>query len=69
MADARPICSPWQLAADASDRVADLMCNIPGWDGYEYKAETEAELLRAAALIQQAERLLEQASKRENRRR
>jgi hypothetical protein len=66
--DATPICSPWQLAADASDRVANLITNIPGWDDYEFAAETEAELLQAAALIQQAARLLEQASKRETRR-
>jgi hypothetical protein len=68
MADATPICSPWQLAADASDRVAELMCGIPGWDGYEFKAETQAELLQAAALMQRTERLLEKAEKRENRR-
>jgi hypothetical protein len=69
MADAIPICSPWQLAADASDEVANLICDIPGWDDYEYLAETEADLLRAAALMQQAVRLLERAGKRENCRR
>jgi hypothetical protein len=67
MAEITPICSPWQLAADASDRVAELICDIPGWDDYEFAAESGAALLQAAALIQRAERLLEGARKRENR--
>jgi hypothetical protein len=59
---------PWRLAAAASDRIGKLMTEIPGWDGYEYSGETQNELRRAAALLQQAIPLLEQASERESRR-
>jgi hypothetical protein len=42
------------------------MGEIPG--DYECLADTRADLLHAAALIQRAARLLKQASKRESRR-
>jgi hypothetical protein len=61
--------NPWRLAADVSDRIGKLLTEIPGWDGYEYSGETHNELRRAAALLQQAIPLLEQASEREERRR
>jgi hypothetical protein len=57
--------SYWQLAADASDRIGKLITEIPGWDGYEYLSETQDEMRRAAALLQQAIPLLERASERE----
>jgi hypothetical protein len=61
--------NPWQLAADASDRIGELMTEIPGWNGYEYSGETQDELRRAGALLQQATSLLEQARDREEGRR
>jgi ABC-type antimicrobial peptide transport system ATPase subunit len=61
--------SSWQLAADASDRIGELMTEIPGWKGYECSVETQAEMRRATALLQEAIPLLEQASEREERRR
>jgi hypothetical protein len=55
----------WQLAAEASDRITELMDNIPGWDGYEHAAETQDELRRAVVLLREAIPLLERASARE----
>jgi hypothetical protein len=60
------ICSPWQLAADASDWVALLMDRIPaGSAGFVLTAETEQELRQAAALLQKANELLRRAAARE----
>jgi len=56
---------PWRLVAKASDRIADLVTDIPGWNGYEYSDETQSDLQRAAALLRQAIPLLEKASDRE----
>jgi hypothetical protein len=38
--------APWQHAADNSDRIAELLTEIPGWRGYPYSGETMEELLR-----------------------
>ena len=57
--------NPWQLAADASDRIGKLVTDIPGWEGYEYSGETLDELRRAAALLRQAIPLLKRARERE----
>jgi hypothetical protein len=65
MSDVTPLYSYWQLAADASDRVGELIDEIPGWDGYEYADETQQDLQRTAALLQQVIPLLERASRRE----
>jgi hypothetical protein len=59
------ICSPWQQAADASDRIEELISEIPGWDGYELLEETQIELRQAAVLLHQAIGLLSRASARE----
>lgn len=60
--------SHWQFAADASDRIAELMDEIPGWESYEYAGGTEDELRRAVALLQGAIPLLERAARREQQR-
>jgi hypothetical protein len=60
--------NPWRLAADASDRIGELLTDIPGWLGYEYSSETQNELQRAAAHLRQVIPLLKQASEREARR-
>jgi hypothetical protein len=56
---------PWRLTADASDRIAKLVTEIPGWDGYQYSIETQNELRQAAALLQRVIPLLKRASERE----
>ena len=66
--DVTSLHKPWKLAASASDRIGELMSCIPGWADYEHSGETLGELRRAAALLQQAIPLLEQASEREDRR-
>jgi len=49
------ICSPWQQAADASDRIAELIADIPGGGhGYVLTAETRAELRQSAVLLHHA---------------
>jgi hypothetical protein len=53
----------WRETADASDRIAKLITNIPGWDGYEHSRETQEKLRVAAALLNQALPLLEVVSK------
>jgi len=58
----------WQRAAYASDRITELMDEIPGWDGYEHAEETLEELRRAVALLQKAITLLEQARRGEAKR-
>jgi hypothetical protein len=60
---------PWQIVADASDRIEKLVTCIPGWDDYEHSGETLNELRRVAALLRQAIPLLEQAADREESRR
>jgi hypothetical protein len=59
------ISSPWQQAADASDRIGELLTDIPGWDGYDLLEDTQAELRQAAALLHQAMGLIAQAAARE----
>jgi hypothetical protein len=59
------ICSPWQQAADASDRIEELLTDIPALDGHELLAETQAELREAAVLLHQVIDLLAKASARE----
>jgi len=61
----RKTTATWPLAAANSDRIAKLLTEIPGWDGYEYADETQEELRIVAALLQQAIPLLEQAGQRE----
>ncbi len=55
---------PYDQIADASDRLAELIDTIPGWD-CEHAAETHDELRRAAELLRQAIPLLERAVERE----
>ena len=58
--------SPWQQAADAHDRIEELLTSIPAWDGYPALLEdTQAELRQAAVLLRQAVELLGRASARE----
>jgi hypothetical protein len=57
--------SPWQVASDASDRVAELITDIPGWRAYRHAPETLGELRQAAELLERAARLLERAGIRE----
>lgn len=68
MSNVTRLYSPWQLAADASDRIAELIDEIPGWDGYQYADITQGELRYAIVLLQEAIPLLEQASRREAKR-
>jgi hypothetical protein len=57
--------SPWQQVADAIDRVARLIDQIPGRHGYQCAPETDLELRAAAALVQRAELYLRPAVTRE----
>jgi hypothetical protein len=58
--------SPWQQVSDASDRIAELVDEIPGWEGYRLAVATYSELRQAAALLQQATELLTAAAARES---
>ena len=58
---------PWRLVVGASDRIAKLITDIPGWDGHEHSRETQEELRIVAALLEEAVPLLEAAAKREGR--
>lgn len=57
--------APWQHAADNSDRIAELLTEIPGWRGYPYSGDTLEELRQAAMLLRRAIPLLERARDRE----
>lgn len=57
--------SPWWQVADAIDRVAGLIDQIPGWHGYQCAPETDLELRTVAALMQRAELYLRSATARE----
>jgi len=57
--------SPWQQVADAIDRAAGLIEQIPGWDSYQCAPETDLELRGAAALVQRAVLYLRAAAARE----
>jgi hypothetical protein len=57
--------NPWRAVAKASDRVAELVTDIPGWPGYDYPSETQAELESVAALLWRAVPLLERTRDRE----
>jgi hypothetical protein len=57
--------SPWQQAADAVDRAARLIEQIPGWGSYQCAPETELELRGAAVLVQRAVLYLRAAAARE----
>ncbi len=57
--------SPWQQVADAIDRAAGLIEQIPGWDSYRCAPETDLELRGAAALVQRAVLYLRAAAARE----
>jgi hypothetical protein len=57
--------SPWQQVAEAIDRVAGLIDQIPGWQEYQCAPETDLELRAAAALVQRAELYLRPAAARE----
>ncbi len=59
------ILRPWDLAAAASDRISDLMDDTPGSKGHRHASESQEEMRRAADLLQQAARLLEQVRDRE----
>jgi hypothetical protein len=54
----------WRAVADVSDKIADLVEGIPGWE-CEFAVETRRELKGAAALLRRAIPLLRRASKRE----
>jgi hypothetical protein len=57
--------SPWQQVADAIDRAAGLIEQIPRWDSYQCSPETDLELRGAAALVQRAVLYLRAAAARE----
>jgi hypothetical protein len=57
--------SPWQQVADAIDRVAGLIDQIPGCHGYQCAPESDLELRAVAALVQRAELYLRSAAARE----
>lgn len=57
--------SPWQQVADAIDRAAGLVDQIPGWHGYRCAPETDLELRAVAALMQRAELYLRSAAAKE----
>jgi hypothetical protein len=57
--------SAWQQVADAIDRAAGLIEQIPGRDGYQCAPETDLELRGAAALVQRAVLYLRAAAARE----
>jgi hypothetical protein len=65
------ICSPWQQVADASDRIAELISDIPAghngdtFEGFELTEESQKELRLAAALLQRVIPLLRPAVDRE----
>jgi hypothetical protein len=59
------IASPWQQVADASDAIARLIGDVPGWPAYTLAEETRAELRQVAALLQRALALLQPAAERE----
>jgi hypothetical protein len=60
--------NPWQIVAEASDRLSEFVDAIPGWNGYDCAKETQGELVAAAALLQAANRFLRKAATREARR-
>jgi len=57
--------NPWQQVADAIDRLAALIDQIPGSHAFECAPETDLELRAAAALVQRAELYLRPAVARE----
>ena len=57
--------SPWQQVADAIDRAAGLIEQIPRSDSYHCAPETDLELRGAAALVQRAVLYLRAAAARE----
>jgi len=57
--------SPWQQVADAIDRAAGLIEQIPGCGSYQCAPETDLELRGAAALVQRALLYLRTAAARE----
>ena len=57
--------SPRQQVADAIDRAARLIDQIPRWDSYQCVPETDLELRGAAALMQRAVLYLRAAAARE----
>lgn len=46
--------SSWQQAAEAVDRAAQTISDIPGFYGYELAAETDLDLRAAAVLMHRA---------------
>jgi hypothetical protein len=58
--------SVWQSAADACDRINELMDGMPaGADGYQLAPESEADLREGVALLERALVFLERAHERE----
>ena len=57
--------SAWQLAADAIERAARLVAEVPGFDGYPLAPETDLDLRAAAVLMQRAVSYLHAAAVRE----
>ena len=55
----------WQQVADAIDRAAGLIEQIPGWNSYQCAPETDLELRGAAVLVQRAVLYLRAAAARE----
>ena len=59
------VCGPWQKAADAIDRAAQLITDVPSFYGYRHASETELDLSAAAVLVQRALGYLRSAAARE----
>jgi hypothetical protein len=57
--------SPRQEVAEAIERAARLIAQIPGWDGYRCAPDTDLELRGAAALVQRAVLYMRAAAARE----
>jgi hypothetical protein len=57
--------SSWQQAADAIDRAAQLIADVPAFYGYTLAAETDLDLRAATVLVQRAVRYLHSAAARE----
>jgi hypothetical protein len=66
MGNVTPIRSPWGPVAEASDEIAELVTDIPGWSGHRHSIESQAELHRAAELLKQAIPLLKRVCERES---
>ena len=57
--------SSWQQVAEAIDRAAQTIADIPGFYGYDLAPETDLDLRAAAVLVQRALGYLSTAASRE----